>query len=67
MSAKLYMYQYNHTKIYKGIATNGCNYSTPPLMTTLQTNNSVLIRDVSFGERECYIHDTCAAKNLCPF
>ncbi len=35
-------------------------YSSPPLImpigTLLLPNSSVIIREVSFGERECYIH-----------
>ncbi len=35
----------------------GMDYSGPPLIRTpLLPNNSVLIREVSFGEREHYIH-----------
>ncbi len=40
-------------------------YSGPPLIRTpLLPNNSVLIREVSFGEREYYIHNTCCQESV---
>ena len=41
-------------------------YSSPPLIgTPLLPNNSVLIREVSFGEREHYIHSQYLLPRIC--
>ncbi len=49
------------------LETFNSQYSSPPLIRTpLRSNNSVLIREVSFGEKK-HIFTVLAAKNLCPF
>ncbi len=55
VTLSMYMYLPSRT-LCKVFRTHGY-YSSPPLIgTPLQPNIDVLIREVSFGERECYVH-----------
>ncbi len=58
----------NQSTFLVQILLRDSRYSSPPLIRTpLLTNNSVLTREVSFGEREHYIHSWYLLPRICVF